>query len=273
MATTQIQGTWKDRVNSASYLSTTGSPYHAMRFGVAAALLPESVIPDATIVDFGCGEGLYFETLLAKRPKQAIGIDMDAALLDRARERLANNPAVHFLHGGVEQLADIENDSVALATALNVTSYFTPQEDQEFYPHVSRILRPGGYLLVSHSNLLFDLFTFNKYTIATLSTVFMPGQPTDKLAALLTNPTKPSKVGLPTRENPLAFRFKAERFGLTEVRQEFAHFHERPPLLEDDEVCDGINPRSSISTLDWPAQERWRLLFQCSMYFSLLQKQ
>jgi hypothetical protein len=42
----------------------------------------------------------------------------------------------------------------------------------------------------------------------------MPGQATDQLAALLTNPTKPSKVGFPTRENPLAFRFKAERFGL-----------------------------------------------------------
>lgn len=70
------------------------------------------------------------------------------------------------------------------------------------------------------------------------------------------------------RENPLAYRFKFRRWGPDEVQQEFANFHPLPPLLTGPAELADIDKREYTATLDWDERDRWKLLFQCSMFGS-----
>ena len=46
------------------------------------------------------------------------------------------------------------------------------------------------------------------------------------------------------------------------------NLHPLPPLLMDQSVFLDIDSRDYPDTLDWPAIDRWKLLFQCSMFGS-----
>ena len=137
-------------------------------------------------VDFGCGEGTFIEGLLDQGADFAHGIDVNEEMLARARERLATRENVTLDQGSVEALKTIESNSVDLFTALSVTGYLSDDEDDAFYRQLIRVLRPGGAAVVSHSNLLFDLFTFNKFTVATLSEQLVGPDHETELGSLLT---------------------------------------------------------------------------------------
>ena len=69
-----------------------------------------------------------------------------------------------FRCGGTELLAGFEPESLDGIIAFNVLAYLDPDEEAEFYTQACRIVKNGGFLLVSHSNELFDLFALNSYT-------------------------------------------------------------------------------------------------------------
>lgn len=128
-----------------------------------------------------------------------------------------------------------------------------------------RVLRPGGVFVITHSNDLFDVFTLNRYTVDFHARCF--GSDPDDIASLLTHPDKPDRTTFNVRANPLVFRHELARYDLTEERQEFIHYHPQPPLL-DERDPDDIDVFAYPDTLGWPAEERWRLMFQCSMFGS-----
>ena len=86
----------------------------------------------------------------------------------------------------------------------------------QFYAEATRIIRPGGYLVVTHSNSLFDLFTFNAYTVA-----FFRDQFDVDPSELLTHSDKPGRMSFNIRENPLSYPSKLERHGFIVEQTEF----------------------------------------------------
>lgn len=64
------------------------------------------------------------------------------------------------------------------------------------------------------------------------------------VASLLTRPSEPARVTLDVRGNPL------------------------PPLRMDPAVFADIDARDCADTLDGAPEDRWKLLFQCSMFGS-----
>jgi ubiquinone/menaquinone biosynthesis C-methylase UbiE len=236
-------------------------------------MLPEGSISSQNVLDFGCGEGIFFSGILERSPAYAIGIDSDELLLKEAGKNLAKYPDVNLVFGGVESFSNVQDSSLSLVTALSVSAYFTQSEDDMFYREVYRVLKPGGCLLVCHSNILFDFFTFNKFTVSTVSDYLMKGKGAESLLSLLRHPDEPSrKTGFPTRENPLSFKYKASKYGFREARQEFTHFHPLPPLLQEESGSSNIPDISDIDTLGMKEEDRWKLLFQCSIFFTLLYK-
>ena len=245
----------KDRWQAVgdSYAATLDGPYHAHRIAVIKALLPD--LRGKRLIDFGCGEGLFIR--MAHQDLGAgdvIGVEPDAALLARA----VSANAGRLLQGSVDQLAGIDRTDCVLAA--NVAAYLTDAEEAGFYREAARLLPPGGALVITHSNELFDLYTLNAFTAAFHQRNFCAD-----VSSLLTSPDRPVRTSFNIRENPMSYPAKLAARGFALERIEFINFHEQPPLLTDINY-DDINSRTYRDTLAVPAGERWKLMFQCSMF-------
>lgn len=236
------------------YAATIEDAYHQHRIEVIKALLPD--LAGARVVDFGCGEGVFAEIAFKCGADSVVGIDIEPTLLERARRR---EPRAEYLAGGVERLGDIADGGADCLIAANVLAYFTDIEDAGFYADAARVLRTGGHLVVTHSNALFDLFTFNAYTVAFCREHFGVDP-----SGLLVHHDKPNRMSFNIRENPLAYPAKLAGVDFTVERMEFINRHAQPPLLSGDDPDDMARERPDTLAVD--EAERWKLIFQCSMF-------
>jgi 2-polyprenyl-3-methyl-5-hydroxy-6-metoxy-1,4-benzoquinol methylase len=251
---------WRER--AAQYSDEIADAYHQHRLSVIEALFPSGGMRNLRCLEFGSGDGVVLARL-ADLGAEVIGIERSAELLHDSERRLKS---ARHIQGGVDALEHIEPQSIDLLLSLNVIAYFTDDEERQFYTQTSRVLKRGAHFIATHSNELFDLFTLNAFTADFLARNFSGESNRDRIAALLTNglPNEQT-VTYNVRENPLTYRFKLMKYGLQEAQQEFANLHALPPALLRRDANAGT---SYPDTLNRPAEERWKLLFQCSMFGS-----
>jgi SAM-dependent methyltransferase/rubrerythrin len=109
-----------------------------------------SLAAGQTVVDLGCGPG--FDAFIASQAVgptgRVIGVDMTAALLERARAtaRSGGYANVEFRLGTMEALP--LDDGVADVVVSNCAINLSPEKERVFAEAV-RVLRPGGRLQVS----------------------------------------------------------------------------------------------------------------------------
>lgn len=266
--------TWKhDWIDDAGvYSEALTNPYHHHRLNVIQSLIPESLWqPKAKVLDYGCGDGVLIESL-AKSGANVRGFDISETLIEKTRSRLASVGLSHLeiSCGGCELFSQITDSSLDGILCFNVLAYMTPQETKNFYSEARRTLRLGGYLVVTHSNELFDLFSCNGFTYDFFCKYLVAPLYHEPLKSKLPDMEKrrpgrntdvfPQTDNFFNRENPLNYRFKLQEWGFKELRQEFINHHAAPPaLLESDNYID---------TLDWGDEDRWKLMFVCSTFGS-----
>src|SRR5262249_38919951 len=121
--------------------------------------------------------------------------------------------------------------------------------ERDFYSEAHRVLKPNGTLIVEYINEIFDVATFNRFTVNFYKKHLLPAFFSDpqkiedlsgRIANLLQFPEKPDLSGkyVTTRDqvftrsdNPLTFKNRAERFGFEQTDLLFYRFHAVPPLL------------------------------------------
>jgi SAM-dependent methyltransferase len=114
------------------------------RVDVVGRLVVERCPPGGTVLDFGCGTGVLFETCLG-RAGSVLGVDivLGAAEHWRARRRLE---AVTLLLPD-EAVARVPDGTVDVVVAAEVLEHIDePADTLAFF---RRVLRPGGTLVVS----------------------------------------------------------------------------------------------------------------------------
>ena len=258
---------WDSR--SQSYINGFEGPYHANRLKMVEVLIDGQSFTGSDCLDFGCGDGLFAERLLTDGAR-ITGIDVDKVMVDAARVRLESKwKDTPLLLGGVDNMKDLPGNSFDYLFALNVLAYLNPDEEVSFYREAQRLLRKGGALIVTHSNELFDMFTFNRYTVNFFEKHFSTLGVRCEVGKLLHHPDLPERFVFGVRENPLRYRFKLREYGFVEEGQEFAILHTLPPLLTPTVNFDDINSRTYPETTGWPESERWKLMFICSIFGSL----
>lgn len=247
------------------YVSKLSSEYHKHRIAVTMALLPKALFNKSKkILDFGCGDAVHFPYFL-KHGVNIFGYDICPEIVEFGKDRMKaigqREDIVSI--GGVELLKNIPKNSLDAVLSFNVLAYLTSKEEKEFYKQTARILKPGGYLAVSHSNELFDMFSLNKYTVDFFNThLVRGGAHKSKIKTLLTKRNEPRKItAYNVRENPLSYKFKLKQYGLKEIRQEFSNLHIAPPTL--------LSGKKYPDTLHYKDFEKWKLMFTCSTYMSL----
>lgn len=244
------------------YQNVLKSDYHAERLSMIDRLIGGGRRSHDTVFDFGCGDGNLMLSFAMNGSKVG-GCDISDQMVASARNKFAESeiPADLWV-GGVESLKTVADSSYDLILCINVLAYLDRDDDKRFYEHCHRMLKPSGELIVSNSNELFDMFTFNAFTINFFKNNFKVEN--EGIEELICNRHVPRHKPFNIRMNPLSYGEQMKSFGFLEEQQEFSHYHPSPPLLMDD---DGFVPIPSLAD-----HEKWRLMFQCSIYGSRLVK-
>ncbi|MBK9479063.1 MAG: methyltransferase domain-containing protein [Bacteroidetes bacterium] len=246
------------------YTSVLKNDYHTHRLSILKKIIPADLYKKGkNILDFGCGDAVIFPDFL-KKGANIKGIDISSEIIEIGKQSLKKagyDPSIISCND-VSYLKKIPSASLDAVMSYNVLAYLSTEEDLEFYKQVSRILKKGGYLIVSHSNELFDMYTFNKYTVEFFNTHFIQESSyKNKIKELMKNSNVPENlVTYNVRENPLCYKFKLAAFKLKEDSQEFSHYHDAPPVL--------LKKKVYKDTLKVKESDKWKLMFQCSTYFS-----
>ena len=202
------------------------------------------------IVDAGCGSGeILLECL--NRGWDAHGCDIAENMVALARDRIRASgfEAERIQQGSITHMPQYSDAAFDAVVCPGVLEYSTEEEEASAFAEFHRILTPAGTLIVENVNALFDLTTFNRFTVAFFKDHFFskffrePDQldrATDMLRGLMTFPDKPDRSGRysTTRdlvfnrtENPFEYPAKVRGFGFEETQQVFYRFHAAPPLL------------------------------------------
>lgn len=106
------------------------------------ATLRDQLGPDPTVLDIGCGDGAR---TLANLPEDSIGLDISRHGLELAGETV---PESRLLQASMERVPLAAN-SVDAVTAYHAVFHVPRAEHPGVYEELSRVLRPGGHLLMT----------------------------------------------------------------------------------------------------------------------------
>lgn len=225
-----------------------------------------------TALDFGIGDGGQFYKMGLK-PTKIIGIDISPEVLALAAENLSTLEFESHC-GSAEVLKDVKSSSVDLALCINTLGYLSAEDQELFYEEMKRTVRPGGFLVMMAGNELFDLFALNSGTAEFFERYF--DQP-DVSKLLLEAGSERFRNA--DRLNPLKFTAVLQRYGFNEVGRTFSQWHRKlPPIANMEYGGDLLKARAASRDHNFdpntlPAEDKWRALFQCSIFASLSVKE
>jgi arsenite methyltransferase len=118
--------------------------------GVANPHALGRIEPGQVVLDLGCGAGtdLLIAAQMVGPEGRAIGIDMTATMLERARQSAAEMGLANVeLHQGLIESLPLPDESVDVVISNGVID-LVPDKDAVF-AEIDRVLRPGGRLQVA----------------------------------------------------------------------------------------------------------------------------
>ena len=97
--------------------------------------------PEATVLDYSCGEALSAARVAAKC-KRLILAEPAPSVRGRLAERFATVPNIEAL--SLDDLATLPDTSLDLVVMISVAQYMTPDELDAAFAQIHRILKPEG---------------------------------------------------------------------------------------------------------------------------------
>ena len=229
----------------------------------------------AKILDYGCGQGRLLGELL-KRGYDAYGYEPSQGMGEIATEHFVAKERIFI--GSDDLLSAFEGEKYDLVLLMGVMQYLSDDERSQVFDRIKTYLKPGGTLIATFQNGLFDLFTFNKYTRDAVANMLLAGQLSeaetrqveDAIGGLLTNPDLPAHSEWRARdnifvrfENPLTVGgYLAER-GFVLDRRWFYEWFGLPPLLTNTLGDLGKRIKDTFEVVD---AEDWRGHFMANAF-------
>jgi len=257
---------------------------NAVRLKITRSILKK--YPFGNLLDIGCGGGHTTYSFL-KDGWSAIGVDFSANTVKEA------NAFIKAKHGSdnliqkasATDLSIFPDASLDVVLCLGVLYYV--KDINSAYKEIIRVLKPGGIFICSHQNELFDLFTFNKYTLRFFRNHVFPLMDGVKnkremelenlVKSLIKYPNEPKKheegsgrdTVLTYPENPLTFPKKMKSYGFKVKGDPYYHgFHLMPPLAMKKET----NLKFESEQKQYKLRNDWRGLFMAAHFLFEMQK-
>ena len=138
--------------------------YHQYRISSFTDLFRRNFSDNSQVIDYGCGDGVLKKNLGTER---YIGIDPSDEMIHLAHLIFPDSKQ-EFLQGGLKELRSACLNTPPLLRArtvlicLNTLPYMSNDEVDEFFSIAQEYQLP---VIVSHTNELLDLVSYNRYTI------------------------------------------------------------------------------------------------------------
>ena len=202
-----------------------------------------------TALDFGCGGGALLLKMLSRGIK-AKGIEKGLELCQLAQKRLEESgfDKANIIKGSIKELDSLPKNYFDFVILMGVLQYLSPKQRSQLYKKIRRLLKPNGHLVATFQNALFDLFTFNRYTVDFFEDKIFRPLKLDKsmgpeivkdLKSLVTHPDKPDYSPKIARDNiyvqttnPLTVRDELAKYKFKLLQKYFYTFFPLPRLIE-----------------------------------------
>lgn len=237
----------------------------------------------ASVLDIGCGGGWTVLDAL-QSGVNARGIEPVAELQKFGIELLSKNgyPQECIAQDDLSVLREMPDEKEDCIALLSVLPHVPAQDWDSVHSDISRALKPGGKFFAAYRNTLFDLYTFNSFTLefydqSLWDTAAAKDIHTDEalthLKGLIAHPDLPGPYHTMAvdksfgelqrvKSNPLTIASYLSSFGLTLDRVRFYHYHCAPPLMM--QKLSKYKEMNHQMELQLP--DDWRGHFMCAMF-------
>jgi SAM-dependent methyltransferase len=115
---------------------------------MSTALVADSGIAVAHVIDLGSGQGTYLGRFLSAFPDaRGTWVDANAAMRELAQQQLADlGDRVSYVLGDVERLDALDLEPADVITTSRVLHHFSAESLRRVYRAAHERLRPGGFL-------------------------------------------------------------------------------------------------------------------------------
>jgi tRNA (cmo5U34)-methyltransferase len=143
MTSTENVNLWRNAEHALDYLQKRDSiPHRAEGYAAMLEVIPERV---DRVLDLGTGDGNVLALVLAARPGAGgVGLDFQAEMLDRARERFTAIDAVEIRHHDLDEPLPADLSGFDLVVSSFAIHHLVPDRQRALYGEVFEVLRPGG---------------------------------------------------------------------------------------------------------------------------------
>lgn len=107
------------------------------------------IVKGKKVLDIACGEG-YGTEILAEEAKEITGIDIDAAVIQRAKERYKKEN-LNYMVGDIAAIP-FSDCSIDVVISFETIEHVEEEQQKLFLIEIKRILKPDGILVISTPN-------------------------------------------------------------------------------------------------------------------------
>jgi 2-polyprenyl-3-methyl-5-hydroxy-6-metoxy-1,4-benzoquinol methylase len=111
----------------------------------------KNLIKDKKVLDFGCGSG-YGTHMLSENAKSIVGVDISSEAVDYAKKEY-NSSNLSFM-----TISELGNEKFDVITSFQVIEHVP--NDHEYTAKLSKLLNPGGILIISTPDKKNRLFKY-----------------------------------------------------------------------------------------------------------------
>jgi ubiquinone/menaquinone biosynthesis C-methylase UbiE len=105
----------------------------------------------SVVLDLACGHGRN-TALLAPLSGKVIAADINTECIEACKERFNQDNSIEYLILDGSSLSQIPGETISLVYSWDSMVHFEPEVVEQYVEEFARVLQPGGYGFVHHSN-------------------------------------------------------------------------------------------------------------------------
>ncbi len=262
-------------------------PHQVNRGYLTCDYVLKNIPKGGRVLDMACGMG-FNSHCLATKGYETLAFDMSEIGIARAKEKAVEleQAPENFFVADQTCLDSMDDGAFDVILAMGFFRYISPEDQEKCYRNAHRLLKPGGKLLITHQNILFEMFALNEGSLKFWADVIesysdartlLGGKSVlEALEGIVSfkernfDSLSASKEMATEAENPLTYGSVAAKHGFSVEKIVYPASHVLPPQLEQEADQDKLFKIKRKACLNHA--EDWRAMFMEFEFLAFTEK-